>query len=153
MTHHPLHPSNGRTFYAKRRNRPWNKLLPDRAPAAKELGVSPYRIRRLCETGLIANAECSEGGQWLIPSSEIAKMSQNGVPPTPKSIDPDTPASPSSGTRQAKRDPNALIAKPSDDAVEAAEDSFISERELATDANQLARMRIHPLTGQSQRRL
>ena len=36
--------------------------------AAKDLGVSSYRIRRLCETGLIS-AEFS-GHQWEIPESD-----------------------------------------------------------------------------------
>ena len=40
--------------------------------AAKDLGVSSYRLRRLCETGLI-NAEFS-GKQWEIPAGEVERL-------------------------------------------------------------------------------
>jgi hypothetical protein len=48
----------------------------------------------------------------------------------------------SNGAGQAKRNTNPLIAAPSDDAVYAAEESFISERKLVADTHKLARLRV-----------
>ena len=53
----------------------------------KDLGVSSYRIRRLCETGQI-DAEFS-GKQWQIPAAEVERLKRDGVPPTPKIVDSD----------------------------------------------------------------
>jgi hypothetical protein len=41
--------------------------------AAKQLGISSYRVRQLCEAGLISGAECTEGGQCVVPiNSDLA---------------------------------------------------------------------------------
>jgi hypothetical protein len=108
---------------------------------AKQLGISSYRVRALCETGLIPDAGLTEGGQWIVPASAVQKLSRDGVPPTPKTIDT-TAVSANGGGRPVRRNPNPLIAKPSTDAVDAAEDSFINERKLAADTHKLARMRV-----------
>ena len=50
--------------------------------AAKQLGVSSYHVRRLCEAGEIA-AEISAGQQWKIPLHEVARLKKEGVPPVP----------------------------------------------------------------------
>jgi hypothetical protein len=60
-------------------------------PSAKELGISSYRVRKLCETGLISDAEFSEGRQWLVPQTEVARMGREGVPPVPRAVDSDVP--------------------------------------------------------------
>ena len=44
--------------------------------AAKQLGVSSYHIRRLCETGTI-DAEITDGQQWKIPAAEIARLKKD----------------------------------------------------------------------------
>jgi excisionase family DNA binding protein len=46
--------------------------------AAKQLGVSSYHVRRLCEAGEIA-AELSDGQQWKIPAAEIARQERRGA--------------------------------------------------------------------------
>jgi len=55
--------------------------------AAKQLGVSSYHVRRLCEAGEIA-AELSEGQQWKIPASEIARRRRGDVCPRPFDFKP-----------------------------------------------------------------
>jgi hypothetical protein len=77
-------------------------------------------------------------------------MNGDGVPPMPKTIDPAVPAVSGNGARQAKRNPNVLLAKPCGDAVDAAEESFISDRELATDTHRLGRMKIRKETWELQ---
>src|SRR5262249_32904440 len=110
--------------------------------AAKRLGISSYRLRQLCEAGVI-DAELTDGGQWLVPASAVDKLSSDGVPPTPKTIDTAAISILDNGTRRlAKQNRNPLLAKPSEDAVDAAEDSFISERKLVSDTHKLARMRV-----------
>ena len=53
--------------------------------AAKELGVSSYHVRRLCEAGEIA-AEITGGGQWRISLVEIRRLRKEGVPPVPQEL-------------------------------------------------------------------
>jgi excisionase family DNA binding protein len=53
--------------------------------AAKQLGVSSYHVRRLCEAGEIA-AEITDGGQWKIPLPEVRRLQKEGVPPIPQRI-------------------------------------------------------------------
>jgi hypothetical protein len=110
--------------------------------AGKHLGISSYRVRQLCESGLIPDAELTEGGQWIVPGSQIEKFNREGVPPTPKTVDTAGPTASGNSAARSRRNPNPLIAKPSTDAVDAAEDSFISERKLVADSHQLARMRV-----------
>ena len=54
--------------------------------AAKQLGVSSYHVRRLCEVGEIT-AELTTGQQWRIPGSEIARLRREGVPDIPVDSD------------------------------------------------------------------
>ena len=112
--------------------------------AAKQLGISTYRVRALCESGAIADAELTDSGQWILPATAIQKLLRDGVPPTPKTINTAAPAISGSAAGRSKqnRSTTPLIAAPSEDAVDAAEDSFISERKLVTDTNKLARMKV-----------
>jgi hypothetical protein len=101
--------------------------------AAKDLGVSSYRIRRLCETGLIA-AEFS-GHQWEIPASEIERLKRDGVPSAPKIVVDSEDAEPS-------RAPNAkaataLLADPSPEMIAAAEQAEMSGHQLTVAKNKL----------------
>jgi prolipoprotein diacylglyceryltransferase len=41
----------------------------------KQLGISSYRVRQLCASGLIPDAELTEGGQWMVPGSAVEKLS------------------------------------------------------------------------------
>lgn len=50
--------------------------------AAKALGVSDHHVRRLCESGLI-EAELTERNHWRIPTSEIERLTEHGVPELP----------------------------------------------------------------------
>lgn len=53
--------------------------------AAKMLGISSHKLRRLAETGLI-DAELTASGQWNIPAAEVARLQAEGVPPIPSTI-------------------------------------------------------------------
>jgi hypothetical protein len=106
--------------------------------AAKDCGVSSYRIRRLCETGLI-NAEFT-GNQWQIPAAEVERLKRNGVPSAPKIVDSDD--------AEASRAPNAkeraaptLLAEPSPEMVAAAEEAEMSGRQLTVARNKLEQNR------------
>jgi excisionase family DNA binding protein len=56
--------------------------------AAKQLGISSYHVRRLCEAGEIA-AEITDGNQWRIPVTEIRRLETEGVPPVPQELNDD----------------------------------------------------------------
>ena len=56
--------------------------------AAKQLGVSSYQVRRLCEAGEMA-AETSAGQQWKIPGVEVARLRREGVPQVPVRVEED----------------------------------------------------------------
>lgn len=55
--------------------------------AAKELGVSPHVLRRLCEAGLV-EAELTDSNHWRIPAKELERMKRDGVPQLPAGADP-----------------------------------------------------------------
>ena len=110
--------------------------------AAKELGVSSYRIRRLCEAGLIADAEF-DARRWLIPVSTVKRLTSEGVPPTPRTVDAEATELPrKNGATARSQNRHALLAEPSDDTVRAAEEALISENQLAVSKNRLEQLKV-----------
>jgi hypothetical protein len=107
--------------------------------AAKDCGVSSYRLRRLCETGQV-DAEFS-GQQWQIPASEVDKLKRNGVPSAPKIVDSDD-AEASHSPNAKERAASTLLAEPSAEMVAAAEQAEMSGRELTVAENKLKRNRV-----------
>jgi excisionase family DNA binding protein len=93
--------------------------------AAKQLGVSSYHIRRLCEAGEIA-AEITNGQQWKIPAAEIARLKKEGVPPVPQELEPEPEPEPADDDEP----PEGLYADPSSKGIEAAEEVKIVESRL-----------------------
>jgi hypothetical protein len=108
--------------------------------AAKELGISSYKIRRLAETGLIPDAEFN-GAQWHIPVSAIERLKHEGVPALPKVVDIDDEADAPLAS-QKERTTSTLLAPPSDEMVAAAERSEMSVHELKTAQNNLERNKV-----------
>jgi excisionase family DNA binding protein len=99
--------------------------------AAKQLGVSSYYVRRLCEAGAIA-AEVTAGQQWLIPGAEIARILREGVPDIPVGPD-DATASPGRASideTAPEELPEGLLTAPSDALIDAAEEVKIVEHGL-----------------------
>ena len=106
--------------------------------AGKDLGVSSYRIRRLCETGLI-DADFS-GKQWQIPAAEIERLKRDGVPSAPKIVDDSEDAEPSR-TPNAKA-ATALLADPSPEMIAAAEEAEMSGQQLTVAKNKLEQNKV-----------
>ncbi|MGA2186752.1 MAG: helix-turn-helix domain-containing protein [Bryobacteraceae bacterium] len=99
--------------------------------AAKQLGVSSYRIRRLCEAGEIT-AEITDGQQYKIPASEIVRLQREGLPEVPVELDDnpdDFQGTPHSGTDSGDV-PDGLLAAPSAELIGAAEEVKIVESRL-----------------------
>ena len=94
--------------------------------AAKQLGVSSYHIRRLCETGTI-DAEITDGQQWKIPAAEIARLKKEGVPPIPQDLEDleDDEPEEESPPDHYPAVPEGLYAEPSEDVITAAQLSGI----------------------------
>src|SRR5215831_11905275 len=107
--------------------------------AAKELGVSSYKIRKLAESGLIGDAEFS-GAQWHIPVDAVERMKRDGVPPLPKVVDIDKEEGPAAN--QKERPPSTLLADPSPEMVGAAEEAEISSRRVTVAKNRLEQKRV-----------
>lgn len=99
--------------------------------AGKDLGLSSYRIRRLCETGLI-DADFS-GKQWQIPAAEIERLKRYGVPSAPKIVDDSEDAEPTR-TPNAKA-ATAILADPSPEMIAAAEEADMSGQQLTVAKN------------------
>ena len=99
--------------------------------AAKQLGVSSYHIRRLCETGTIY-AEITDGQQWKIPAAEIARLKKEGVPPIPQDLEDleDDEPEEESPPDHYPAVPEGLYAEPSDEVITAAEEVKIVENRL-----------------------
>ena len=99
--------------------------------AAKQLGVSSYYIRRLCEVGEIS-AEITTGQQWRIPASEIARLRREGIPDVP--VESDNSADDSTSTSYRTEDPGeppeGFLAAPSEEVIGAAEEVKIVESRL-----------------------
>lgn len=110
--------------------------------AAKQLGVSTYKVRQLCESGLIPDAELTEANQWLVPTAAVERLNQDGLPTAPTAPKATAPRAKANGNGASQPKRVALIAPPSETAVNAAEDSFIEERNLEADTHKLARMRV-----------
>src|SRR5215469_11622419 len=95
--------------------------------AAKELKCSDQTIRNLCAGGQIS-ASSSRGGHYRIAPAEVERLKAlESLPAVPRAT---VPAAPANIARQPKHE---LLAPPSVDAIESAEDAFRTERELATD--------------------
>jgi hypothetical protein len=106
--------------------------------AGKDLGVSSYRIRRLCETGLI-DAEFSSGKQWEIPAAEIERLKRDGVLSAPKIVDSED-AEPSHAPNAKAA--AALLADPSPEVIAAAEEAEMSGRQLTVAKNKLEQNKV-----------
>jgi hypothetical protein len=104
--------------------------------AGKELGVSSYRIRRLCETGLI-NAEFT-GKQWEIPAAEIERLKRDGVPAAPKIVDSEEAPSRAPNAKAA----TALLADPSPEMIAAVEQAEMSGQQLTVAKNKLEQNKV-----------
>jgi excisionase family DNA binding protein len=104
---------------------------------AQELKTTTQTIRNYCDSG-VNKATKSAGGHYRIEPVELERLkSLESLPPVARAT-----LSGNSTRSQAKRNPNELLAEPSSDAIESAEDAYKSERELATDTHQLARKKI-----------
>jgi excisionase family DNA binding protein len=97
--------------------------------AAKQLGVSSYHLRRLCEVGEI-NAELTAGQQWRIPASEIVRLRREGIPDIPVESDDGEDATYTSSEGEPEDPPDGLLAAPSAELIEAAEEVKIVENRL-----------------------
>ncbi len=95
--------------------------------ASKQVGVSSYHLRRLCEAGAI-DAELTSGNQWRVPIAEIARLKREGVPPIPQKLsqeeDRQEPAD------EPREVPDGLYAAPSEDVIDSAEQVAITENRL-----------------------
>lgn len=97
--------------------------------ASKQLGISSYHLRRLCQAGAV-EAEFTTGNQWKIPISEIARLQQEGVPPIPQRLSEEDEMPTRPPEQRQARVPGGLYAEPSDGVIDAAEDVAITENRL-----------------------
>jgi excisionase family DNA binding protein len=103
--------------------------------AAKVLGVSADSVRRLCQARQIEGAVLTPGGQWRIPTDEVARLREEGVPPVPAPL-------PARNSRLAEASPagdndrevsggrDYLLADPSEETIAAADTVVRLESEV-----------------------
>ena len=106
--------------------------------AAKELGTSGYKIRRLCESGLMPDAEW-DGQRWYIPPAAVDQFKKEGLPPVPKQLDIDDADKPA--THKPSR-PSTLLAEPSAEMIDAAERAEMSGHAVTSAKNKLELKRM-----------
>jgi excisionase family DNA binding protein len=105
---------------------------------AQQLKTSTQTVRNYCDQGVI-NATRSAGGHYRIAPQELERLKRlESLPPVARA----TLTGNSAKRSPANRNPNELIAEPSFDAIDAAEEAYRSERDLATDTHQLDRLRV-----------
>src|SRR5215471_719121 len=92
--------------------------------AAKLLQISSRDLRRLCELGMI-EAEFSDGRQWRIPTREVERLQRQGLPPIPSSN-----ISPGHESNRAPHSAPRLLAEPSDDTIDAADEVVRLENQV-----------------------
>jgi len=90
-----------------------NDLFFTTGQAAKELDVPQSRIRALCSARAIA-CEVTAGGQFRIPTAEVARLKRDGVPAIPRPL-------PDADRVSAKRSTSGLLGDPSRDVIASAE--------------------------------
>jgi excisionase family DNA binding protein len=103
---------------------------------ARELKVSNQTVRNHCASGVI-KASRSAGGHFRIEPAELERLKNLGSLPSVA-----RPALSENGTRPTKKNPNELLAEPSIDVIESAEEAYVSDRQLVRDTHQLHRMKI-----------
>ena len=105
--------------------------------AAAQLGVSVHHLRQLCKCGLV-EAEQSPGGQWRIPTSEIARLASEGVPAVPSFIEEPQPelAAPAPASRSNR------LAPPSPAVIGAVEDAEIEEATVRRKESTVHKLRL-----------
>ena len=103
-----------------------NELFFRSGQAAKELGISSDHLRALCKAAKI-RAQLTEGGQYRIPQSEVERLKREGVPAAPRPL-PAAPSEPGPHARPARHP--GLLASPSPDAIDSAEQVFKLENEV-----------------------
>lgn len=101
---------------------------------AQQLGVSNDVIRLACHTGQI-RAAMTAGGHLRIPESERARLIRDGLPASPTQGNRVANPAPAQTQEEAPairplRHPR-LLARPSEDAVGAADEAVVTENELA----------------------
>jgi excisionase family DNA binding protein len=93
--------------------------------AARALGANADAIRRLCAAGGI-EAEITPGGQWRIPTEEIERLKEEGIPPVPKPMPGQSkrgaPAASAAAAPIPPTGPSVLLAEPSEETVAAADE-------------------------------
>ena len=100
---------------------------------AKELGISPYHVRKLCKAGGM-EAEQTVGGQLRIPISEVERIRESGeIPPIPHGPDADAhdPSTPPSKTDSVEGLEGG-IDQPSDDLKASREEVMMTQNKLET---------------------
>src|SRR5437660_436519 len=88
--------------------------------AARELGITQARVRDLCRNGAIP-AEMTDGGQFRIPREVLDKLKREGVPALPKRM-PNGRQELTVIPAPARRGHPALLAEPSEEVIDSAED-------------------------------
>src|SRR5260370_6503767 len=96
--------------------------------AARELGITQARVRDLCRNGAI-KAEMTDGGQFRIPREVLDKLRREGVPALPRPM-PNGGQAVTVIAAPARRGHPDLLAEPSEDVIDSAEEVVCMENEL-----------------------
>ena len=107
--------------------------------AAAQLGLSDRTVRNLCASDAMAAARTA-GGHYRIAASEIERL--KSLPAIPRATA--TSAAGNGAPAAVKKNAaHELLAAPSALVIAAAETAYVSDRELAADANRLQRLKLH----------
>jgi excisionase family DNA binding protein len=103
--------------------------------SAKALGLSADSVRRLCHAGQIEGAVLTPGGQWRIPTEEVDRLRDEGVPPVPAPLPSRNPrlaeASPGGDNdKEVSGGRDYLLADPSEETIAAADTVVRLESEV-----------------------
>jgi hypothetical protein len=95
---------------------------------ARQLGTTLAAIRTLCENHVIAS-ETTPGGHLRVPASEVQRLKRDGLPPIPRPLPNGSAPQGRNGTASPHGRPE-LLAAPSDDVIDSAEEVVCLENEL-----------------------
>ena len=87
--------------------------------AAQQLNASQAQIRALCESGAI-EVETTPGRQYRIPAGELARLRREGLPPLARPLP--TESGPLARNGKVPRGNSPLLAAPSDEVINSAEE-------------------------------
>lgn len=103
------------------------KLFFSTGQVARQLGATLANVRALCDAHAI-KAETTRGGHLRVAAAEVERLKRDGLPPLPRPLPP--ASGPLAQNGKVPRGHSPLLAAPSDEVIDSAEEVVRLENEV-----------------------